>query len=497
MALQRERPSIVRWLGGLLLCGVAVAAVTGVVTLLEPYVPVQYSMALYVLVVMPIAARWGTRLGAFAALLSALVFEYLFVPPKFAFHLLDPANLVGALVFFVAAVIVGRLASRLRRAASESARLTQEQAALRRIATLVAGSAPQLEVFEGVTREVGLLCGADVARMERYEADGTVTGLAAWSRLPIQLSVGTRFSLSGPSIAREVLQTNAPARVNSFEGTTGAIADEAIELGIGSSVGCPIMVSGRLWGVIAASTRSRAPFPPNTESQIGSFTELVATAIANEEGRADLAASRARVVTAADETRKRLERNLHDGAQQRIVSLALKLRLLEETLAADQPELQTEIRRVADELGEVLDELRDLSHGLHPAILSKGGLGPALRAVARRSPVPVELQLATTARYPSTVEVSAYYAVAESLTNVAKHAEATKVEVSLEEDGDTLRICIRDNGNGGADPRQGSGIIGLRDRAESLGGTIDVSSPVGNGTTVRVSLPIEHASGPG
>ncbi|HEV3495692.1 MAG TPA: CHASE3 domain-containing protein, partial [Actinomycetes bacterium] len=210
-----------------------------------------------------------------------------------------------------------------------------EQAALRRVATLVAQAGPPSEVFEAVTQEVGLLCDADLARMERYEDDGTVTGVAAWSRIPVQLEVGTRFNLDGLSIARGAQETGGPVRVDSFGQDTGAIAQEARALGIRSSVGCPIVVGGRLWGVIAASTKREEPFPAGTEAQIAEFTELVATAVENAESRAELAASRARVVAAADQTRRRLERDLHDGAQQRLVSLALQLRLAESRLDAD------------------------------------------------------------------------------------------------------------------------------------------------------------------
>ena len=331
---------------------------------------------LYVLAVTAVAIVWGTGMAVFTAILSIVIFTYLFVHPFFSFNVDDPSNIIGSAVFLVTAVVVGRLTARLRRAAMESARLSEEQSALRRIATLVAQSSPPSAVFEAVTREVGLLCGADLARMERYEEDGMVIGVAAWSRVPSQLAVGKRFSLVGPSIAREVRETGGPVRVASFAGATGAIAHEARAVGIRSSIGCPITVAGNLWGVIAASTKSNEPFPANTESQIANFTELVATAVANADSLEELAASRARVVAAGDETRRRLERNLHDGAQQRLVSVMLHLRVTRDDVPAELPSVRADLDRVGEELADSLEDLREISRGLHPAVLTKGGLGP-------------------------------------------------------------------------------------------------------------------------
>ena len=487
-----SRP-IFSMLRGLLASALMVAMVSGLVALLEPHVPSPYLLVVYVPVVMAVAIMWGTGMAAFTAILSAAVYSY--VVHRAWFDIDDPSNIVGLAVFLATAVVVGQLAARLHRAAQESARLSEEQSALRRIATLVAQSTAPSAVFEAVTREVGLLCDADLARMERYEEDGTVTGVAAWSRVPAQLAVGTRLALVGPSIAREVRQSGGPARVASFAGASGAIADEAHQLGIRSSVGCPIIVAGHMWGVIAASTKSSKPFPANTESQIASFTELVATAIANAESGAELAASRARVVAAGDETRRRLERNLHDGAQQRLVSLALRLRVAHDLVPPELSAVRADLARVTEELTEVLEELRELSRGLHPAILSKGGLGPALRTLARRSAVPVKVHVDTESRYPQTVEVAAYYVVSEALTNATKHAAASLVEVVVEEQDSALRLCVSDDGAGGADPRRGSGLVGLRDRIDALGGSIVLTSPVGHGTVIRVSLPIERTSG--
>jgi signal transduction histidine kinase len=221
------------------------------------------------------------------------------------------------------------------------------------------------------------------------------------------------------------------------------------------------------------------------------FTEIVATAIANAESRAQLTASRARVVAAGDEMRRRLERDLHDGAQQRLVSLALELRLAQDGIPADLPALRSDIGQAAEDLTEVVDELREMARGIHPAILVEGGLGPALRTLTRRSAVPVELKVGTRSRYPAPLEVATYYVVSEALTNMAKHAGASQAEVSLEERADTLRLCVRDNGAGGAEARGGSGLVGLHDRVEALGGAILIISPVGHGTAIYVSFPLQ------
>jgi signal transduction histidine kinase len=491
MAGRWMRPSVARWLRGLLVSVIAVGAISGVIALLEPHLPVLSLLVLYILAVLVVAVGWGTVLALVTAILSAVCFAYLFLTPVGAVRVADWRELVAMGVFVVTAVVVGELAARSRREAQEAARLSEEQSALRRVATLVAQAGPPSAVFEAVTREVGLLCDADLARMERYEADGTVTGVAAWGQVPVELAVGTRFPLDGPSIARGVKETGGPVRVDSFGQDAGAIAREARTVGIRSSVGCPIVVDGRLWGVMAASTRSEDPFPPDTEAQIGRFTELVATAVANAEAHAELRASRARIVATADETRRRIERDLHDGAQQRLVSLALRLRTAAAVVPAELDEVHQELARAGTELDEILGDLRELSRGIHPAILSEGGLGPALRTLARRSAVPVELQMATEGRLPERVEVTAYYVVAEALTNVAKHAEASLVQVEVAATDGRVRLDVRDDGVGGADPAHGSGLVGLKDRVAASGGILRVDSRPGQGTSLLIELPLD------
>jgi len=383
------------------------------------------------------------------------------------------------------------MAASLEKDRAELRRLADEQAALRRVATLVARGGPPDQLFSAVTREVGLLSGADLARMERYEVDGSVIGVAVWSRHYEQLAVGTRFTLEGASIAARVLETKGPVRVDSFAQASGPIAQEARELGIRSSVGCPIVVAGRLWGVIAASSRSDVVFPAETESQMAEFTELVATAIANAENQAELRASRARIVAASDLTRRRIERDLHDGVQQRLVSLSLGLRAATSDIPSGLGEVEEGLEQVASGLGGVLEDLREVSRGIHPAILAEGGLGPALTTLAKRSPIPVELDVQAEGRLPEPVEVTAYYVVSEALTNAAKHAQASNVQVTLDVRGCMLRIAIHDNGIGGADPARGSGLLGLKDRAEAIGGTILVESRHEAGTSLVAELPLD------
>jgi signal transduction histidine kinase len=221
------------------------------------------------------------------------------------------------------------------------------------------------------------------------------------------------------------------------------------------------------------------------------FAELVATAISNAVSRADLNASRARIVAAADETRRRIERDLHDGAQQRLVSVALELRAAAGNLTAGPDELREGLARASNAVTAALDEVREISRGIHPAIVSKGGLEPALRALSRRSPTPVVLELSIAGRFAERVEVTGYYVVAELLTNAAKHARASVVCVSVEQLHGRLRLSVRDDGVGGADPAGGSGLVGLRDRVEAMQGTMVVESPAGAGTAVLVSLPLD------
>ncbi len=368
------------------------------------------------------------------------------------------------------------------------ARLAEEQAALRRVATRVARGTPPEEVFAAVTEEVGQLLPADRASMCRYEPDGTVTFVASWGRANEHFPLGSRWSLGGHDLATLVSQTGRPARIDNIaDNLTGPLAVPVREGGVRSAVGVPVIVEGQLWGLVAVNSSLEQPLPPDTEARLASFTELVATAIANADSRAQLLASRARIVAAADETRRRIERDLHDSTQQQLVSLILDLRAVQ---AAVPPEQQGSLSRIAERVAGVSDQVREISHGIHPAILSEHGLTPALKALARQSAVPVELDLRTGRRLPDHIEVAAYYAASEALTNAAKHARASAVHVELDTPDATLRLAIRDDGIGGADPARGSGLTGLRDRIEAVGGTLDVTSPAGGGTTLLIKIPV-------
>jgi signal transduction histidine kinase len=256
-----------------------------------------------------------------------------------------------------------------------------------------------------------------------------------------------------------------------------------------SVVACPIVVDGGLWGTVGAWS-NHTSLPPDTIERLTSFTELAAMAIGNAQSRAELAASRARIVAAGDETRRRIERNLHDGAQQRLVTLGLGLRMTQDQVPDDLPELRARVAAAGDELVEVIEELREMARGIHPAILSESGLGPALRTLARRSSVPVDLELTIEGRFPQPVEVAAYYVVSETITNTAKHAHASQVRVAVTQQDGILELAVRDDGVGGAATRPGSGLVGLRDRVEAIGGAVEVSSPPNAGTTVLVRLPV-------
>jgi signal transduction histidine kinase len=372
--------------------------------------------------------------------------------------------------------------------------LAEEQAALRRVATLVARGVRPEAVFAAVTEEIGKLLPVEYAHMGRYERDAIVF-VGTWGRTGPVFPIGTGMSLGGRNVPTIVFETGRPARVDLDVDGSGPLAVALRERGVRWSVGTPIMVEGHVWGLMAAGTIVEQRLLPDTEGRLAQFTELLATAIANAESRAELAASRARIVAAADETRRQIHRDLHDGIQQRLVSLMLELRSAEATERSEVGELRTRVARTARGLAAALEELREISRGIHPAILSRGGLERALRVLASRSAIPVQLDVRGRRRLPPPVEVAAYYVVSEALTNAAKHAHASVVTVELHAHDATLQVAIRDDGVGGADPEQGSGLVGLTDRIETLGGTLEVDSPPGSGTTLLIEIPVEGQSG--
>jgi signal transduction histidine kinase len=443
------------------------------------------------LVVTAVAVAGGLRPALAGVVSSVLAGAFFLAPPDNSLRVSRLGDGLALIAFAVVGAAVVLMVNELARLGEQQWTSRRVEAALRRVATLVALGPPADELFAAVTEEVGQLLPVDFAIMGRYESDGTVTCVAVWGAPVNRFPVGSRSRVEGKNLVTIVHETGRPARVDSFEHSSGTIGVAGRASGFRSTVGTPIVVEGRLWGVMTVgSTRLRPPLPQSTEVRLAQFTELAATAVANAESRAEIAASRARIVTAADDTRRRIERDLHDGAQQRLVSLGLQLRAAEADVPPALTGLQGELSSVADGLAILQDELREFARGIHPAILAEGGVGPALKTLARRCTLPVELDLQAHERMPERIEVATYYVVSEALTNAAKHAQASVVRVELRSDGGILRLRVRDDGTGGADPARGSGLVGLKDRVESVGGTITVNSQAGAGTSLDVELPL-------
>ncbi|HEY1356910.1 MAG TPA: GAF domain-containing protein [Thermoleophilaceae bacterium] len=370
--------------------------------------------------------------------------------------------------------------------------LAEEQAALRRVATLVASGAEPAEVFARVCEEVGGVLGVRSTNLTRFEGDGTQTVLAGWSMpgAPV-FPVGPDVPLEGQAAVAKVSRRGRPDRVDDYSTLEGELPERIREAGIASSVAAPITVSGELWGAIVASSGRAYSFPAETEARVAGFAELVADALASADAREKLAASRARIVEAGDSERRRLERNLHDGAQQRLVTLALALGEIENELGVDPGSAQRLLTTAREELALALDELRELARGIHPAILGEHGLGPALEVVIARTPVDAQLTALPRMRLPESVEAAVYYLVAEALTNVTRHAQASAVTVAVTRTKDIARVEVHDDGRGGARVGGGSGLRGLADRVEALGGSFELDSAAGAGTTVAASIPVE------
>jgi signal transduction histidine kinase len=385
-----------------------------------------------------------------------------------------------------------KMAGSLDESQAELRRHGEQQAALRRVATLVARDVPPEELLDSVAREVAGVLAADTTGLLRYEPDGDLTLLAAWTRLDVGFPFPARLTPPAGSLNEQILATGRPASSEFDDNDESEAAALYRRYGLRSTLGVPIFVGGRLWGLMVAAWAGERLEPEVVEPRLSEFTELVATAIANAESRAELAASRARVVAAADQTRRRIERNLHDGTQQRLISVGLQLRAAEALASPDQAELRARISDAALGLTGAVAELQEISRGIHPAILSRGGLREALKALARRSSVPVELHAAVDGELPEQVEVATYYLVSEALTNAAKHARASVLQVDAETDDGVVRLSITDDGVGGADPDAGSGLVGLKDRVEALGGDLRISSAPGHGTALRATIPIEH-----
>jgi signal transduction histidine kinase len=367
------------------------------------------------------------------------------------------------------------------------ARLADEQAALRRVATLVAGGTGPDRLFAAVADEVQELLGAEGSAIVRFEDDGTVVTVGTHGGPYL---AGARSEPDPRFVVASVLGTRRAARFDTDDPAAADMPTVVRETGIRSAVASPIVVEGALWGAMVVGATDE-PLPPDIEERLEKFTELVATAIANAEGKSELAASRRRIVAASDEARRRIERDLHDGTQQRLVSLGFAVRAAEASLPPERDDLRAQLDDVATGLVAALEDLQEISRGIHPAILSKGGLGPALQALAHRSAIPVDLDVTTDVRLAEPIEVAAYFVVSEALANAAKHSQANRIEVSLEQHDGRLVLSVRDDGVGGVDAARGSGLVGLTDRVEALGGAIRVDSRPGEGTRITAELPLE------
>ncbi|HTQ67797.1 MAG TPA: AAA family ATPase [Solirubrobacteraceae bacterium] len=417
------------------------------------------------LLALPILSRGMLR--------AVLLLENRFIRSAFTTERLDAVKLIA-----------GQLAVSLDNAQlyAEFRRIADEQAALRRVATLVASGAPPSTVFAAVAEEVGRLLAVDGAFVVRYEPDETVTIVAASNATDNAVSVGSRRPVVQTSLSWLVRESGRPARIDYAEDPA------ALEDGISSSVAAPITVEGRLWGYIEAATTQHQP-PPEAEARLAVFTELVATAIANSESRAKLTASRVRIVTAADEQRARVVRDLHDGAQQRLVHAVITLKLAKKALTESDPDAGELLDDALQQAEEANLELRELAHGILPEALRHGGLQAGVRAVVSRMSLPVTVDVSGE-RFPARIESTAYFIVSEALTNVAKHANANSAEVTARVERGVLRVEIVDDGVGGADSTLGTGLVGLKDRVEALGGRMLLDSPHGAGTRLRMDLPL-------
>jgi PAS domain S-box-containing protein len=394
----------------------------------------------------------------------------------------EPEGLVGGISLDV---------TETRAAQRQLADAAEEEAALRRLATVVAAEANDEEVFGVVTREVGRLLRAQTTNMVRFTTGSEAVVLGAWNEAGVaSVPTGTTVVMDGDTVLDRVFRTEAPARIDSYDDVPGELAARLRRLGLRSSVAAPILLQGRLWGAFTASTTEAHPMPLRSEERIAHFAELVTQALANNEARSQLAASTERIVEAADDARRRLARDLHDGAQQRLVALMVTLRATRRRLGLDgAPENALQkIDEAIDQLSLAVEELRELAHGIHPAILTDHGLTAALRAMVSKSIVPIDVRSELSSRLPAPLEAALYFVCSESLANMHKHADATSATIRLTTDDTHVQLSVMDSGQGGAAVHSGGGLQGLEDRVHALGGTFALDSPPGNGTHIRVSL---------
>jgi signal transduction histidine kinase len=386
----------------------------------------------------------------------------------------------------LAATAIGNIQAR-----ADARHLADEQAALRYVATLVAREVPPTEVFAAVAEAVARLLDVTVCPLYRYEGDDHAVVMAAWGDPKLLHPVGKRMPLDGDNLAARIRRGAPSARINDVADATGPIGESARRLGVRSGVATPIVVDGSLWGGIVVVSDRERPLPPDTEARVAQFTELVAAAIANTEARAELSASRARLVAAADDERRRLIRDLHDGAQQRLVHTVVTIAMAEQAAHGNE-KVHALLREASTHAQRATAELRELAHGILPSALTRGGLRAGVDALASRMPVPTE-QDVPSQRFPPAVEATAYFVIAEALTNVAHHAKASRAVVSARADDGLLHVEVRDDGVGGAQPG-GRGLIGLADRVAAVGGWLAIGNAAEGGTQISAGIPLAEVT---
>jgi signal transduction histidine kinase len=456
-------------------------------------IPIVALGCVYVYTVL-LAAGWRGPLYAVPlAIAGGLGFDSFYIPPTREFGASDWQSWLAVAVYISVGVLIGVVGGQSRRRAEvsehERGRLAEDQAAVRRVATLVAQGVPANELFHAVVREVGTIFGADFSGLIRHEDDASVTPMATWAAVGEHPPVPARWSSEPGDPVAMIAGMDGPARVDDWTTVPGPIAAFVRgELGVTSSVGSPIVVDGRLWGGLAVHSKQPAPLPPDTERRLMNFTELVATAIANTDARDQLTASRARLLTAGDEARRCVVRDLHDGAQQRLVHMIMTLKLAQRALQEDDDKAESLVGDALVQAVQANAELRELVQGILPSVLTRGGLRAGIDTVVERLDLPVEVDLPAE-RFPAEIEASVYFVVAEALTNVMKHSHGRHAEVTASSEDRMLRVQVRDDGIGGADP-DGAGLVGLRDRVTALGGHLEVDSPAGGGTLLTARLPL-------
>jgi signal transduction histidine kinase len=390
-----------------------------------------------------------------------------------------PAGAEHRLADFAALVAQAIANSEARR---QVAALAEEQAALRRVATLVAGGRPQREVLDAACLEAGRIFRADAIMVVRWEGvHDEVAIVESWcADNDPGVEPGSLYHPAPESATTAVLETGLSSRG----------AEPSAELGARCAISSPVIVDGRLLCALSALRSQEDPFAPGDEIRLRSFADLAAQSIVNVRAREEMRASSARIVRAADEARAKLERNLHDGAQQRLVAVLLSLRMTASKLPNAPEEARNLLLMATQELEHAFDELRELARGLHPSVLTERGLGPALELLADRAPLDVAVALELDERLTPAVEAAAYFVVAEALTNIAKHAHASSVQVHVSRRADVARVEVVDDGVGGATMGRGSGLRGLADRVEALDGRLHIVSPPDDGTRIWAEIPV-------